>query len=40
MALKKNSYSGEITGIDRKEVIEKAIYSGAIDWGTEEIEKG
>jgi len=40
LALKKNSYSGEIIGIDRKEVIEKAIYSDAIDWGTEEIEKG
>jgi len=40
LALKKNSYSGEIAGIDRKEVIEKAIYSDAIDWGTEEIEKG
>jgi len=40
LALKKSFYAGEIVGVDRKKVIEKAIYSGAIDWGTEEIEKG
>jgi len=40
LALRKNSYSGEITGIDREEVIEKAIHRGAIDFGSEQIEKG
>jgi len=30
LALKKSFYAGEIVGVDRKKVIEKAIYSGAI----------
>jgi len=39
LALKKKNYSGEIVGIDRGRVIEKAIKMGAIDWGTYQIEE-
>jgi len=39
LALKKKNYSGEIVGIDRGRVIEKAIKMGAIDWGTHQIEE-
>ena len=40
LALKKSDYSGQIFGIDRKAIIEKAIHCGAIDQGSEKIEEG
>ncbi|MFW6148305.1 MAG: prephenate dehydrogenase [Atribacterota bacterium] len=40
LALKKSAYSGQIFGIDRKVIIEKAIHCGAIDQGSEKIEEG
>jgi len=40
LSLKKNNYSGQIFGIDKKEVIEKAIDCQAIDQGSETMELG
>ncbi len=40
LALKQNQFPGQIFGIDRKEVIEKAINCTAIDRGSENIEEG
>jgi prephenate dehydrogenase len=40
LALKENQFPGQIFGIDRKEVLEKAIECGAIDRGSEMIEEG
>lgn len=40
LALKQNQFSGQIFGIDRKEIIKKASDSDAIDNGSEDIEEG
>jgi prephenate dehydrogenase len=40
LALRENQFSGQIFGIDRKEVLKKAIERGAIDTGSEYIEEG
>lgn len=40
LTLKQDQFSGPIFGIDRKEVIEKAIDCGAIDKGSEIVEEG
>ncbi len=40
LALKKNCFPGQIFGIDRKGVIEKAMSCGAIDSGSESIKEG
>jgi prephenate dehydrogenase len=40
LALRENQFPGQIFGIDRKEVLNKAVECGAIDTGSEYIEEG